>query len=541
MKKWIIVKLAATLLCVNSFALDRYEREEIDRVMTEIYDQAEHTEQFIGAWNKAQDLLQAVGGIGGHKEARPENSRLRALLDCKDLSEAEKGFLYMRGLLCAASGLLKVREQAEKLSLRIGFGSCWDLEVQRWWRHCLFRIKSSLDPIEVMQDAFPDGRNGWANRMRDAAKVDVVFYDLCSVFQRKVAWESIQVCSFFCEGEAYELAKHIIGEGYQHNLHRYEMECHYAGIVGIEGVAGSVPRSRVQRLSDFCNRWGVPQREVSITRTSQKLSWLSVAQGLEGLVPYTQFASELFLVLSTLQDNIERCVNTGELERCDDEGVVKRICAVFRERPDFKRSWDRHVKTNFFSESMKEVYANCDMTPLKQGEGQDSEQDVDFHALNLGELKSVFTTIEECGDSVVVEEYNRCAGLLQIAFPDLRCVERPKNKECGLIEFIELASCEKRLPKHRLLNDLCRVLQESLHQKWEGVQRTASAIFDLKGEDAVEEMLEMRKLLAAGAACALWAVSVFPKLKGLLKKYRDFDVFLHSGEVDAVWGVLGLS
>ncbi len=45
----ITIILAATGVCVNSFALDRGSYEAIESSMTGIYDQAEHTEQFIGA------------------------------------------------------------------------------------------------------------------------------------------------------------------------------------------------------------------------------------------------------------------------------------------------------------------------------------------------------------------------------------------------------------------------------------------------------------------------------------------------------------
>ncbi len=534
MRKWIIVKLAATLLCVNSFALDRYEREEIDRVMTEIYDQAEHTGQFIGAWNKAQDLLQAVGGIGGHKEARPENSRLRALLDCKDLSEAEKGFLYMRGLLCAAPGLLKVREQAEKLSLRIGFGGGWELEEQRWWRHCFLQVKNSLDPVGLVRGEFSGGLCGWAMCMKEAGSSEDLFCDLFELFQR-ITEESPQVDSFFLAGEAHEFAQYIIRQGCQPTLDAYAAECHYAKILGI----GSIPRGeytqKVAHLRDLCRRWGMPQREVN-SAPPEELSWPRIAIGLEQLVPHTEFRAEMADVLFAFKRRIVRSIVSGDLERCDDEGVVRRIWAVLRERPDWKACWAYAFRCDMLSESMKKVCADCGLAPLSKIEGRRKQKGVFSPLAFLGRhLQECFPAIEALGNDRVVQEYNRCVGMLQVAFPDLRCVENPRCQGIGLAEFITLASCCDAVSKHSCLHDLCHVLQDSLTQSWENIQGSLSAVFELKGAVATERVHNVGRQLYSRIGRIVPAMSAFPPLRGWLNKYREFDVSLNAGASDEIW------
>ncbi len=543
-----LVILGLVVLCTNIIALDRYQYEGMDRVMSEIYDQAEHTKSFISAWNKVQDLLKAAGGVGEHKEAKPENLRLRKILDCTDFVEEEKNFLFMRGLLCAAPGLLKVREQAEKFFLKIAYSHDWASALQRLWEVCRVQLMSSLDPIGVMQDEFPGGVRGWVTGTLKSVHREDIFKDLCDLFQ-KITENSVQVDSFFREGEAYALAKHIINYCYQSTFHRYEVLCHYAEIVGvmdIHFIKNTVASLSVSRSRSFWDRWGVSQKKVNLA-PSQKLSWSGIATGLEKVMSYTELQNEIFEVLCELKLRIIRSITEGGLERCDDEGVVKRICSVFRERPDFQRVWEGMFRDDMLSESMQGVYANSDMTPLQKREDRASQQGVDFQVLRLEcDLQLAFSKIESFGNGVVVQEYNRCVGMLQVAFPDLSCVKNPRSQEIDLIEFIALASC-RSFSRHRVLSNLDSLLQDSLRHSWGRIYREWDHILqtlsseNLTNTGAAEVLCAMKQRLKERVGGLVLVMAAFPELKDLLKKYKDIDMRMCSGTVDSMWRYLRLS
>ncbi len=530
MKKWIIVKLAATLLCVNSFALDRYEREEIDRVMTEIYDQAEHTEQFIGAWNKAQDLLQAFGGTGEQKHAKAENLRLRQIVECQDLNDEEKSFLFMRGLLCAAPGLLKMREQAEKFFLKIAYSHDWASALQRLWEVCRVQLMSSLDPIGVMQDEFPGGVRGWVTGVPESVHREGIFEDLCDLFQ-KITENSVQVDSFFREGKAYELAQYIINERYQYFFCQYEVRCYYASALGVvwnEDTAWRGPP--MKRVRDLCDRWGVPQRKCSFS-LPQALSWPTIASGLESVVCYTEFDSELCDTLFRLRGCVTDSLWRRKLERCDDEGVVKRICHVFRVRPDLKITFYDAFR-DMLSESVQSVYDSLEMTPLAQVETHAIQSESVFQTLSVGAyLETAFVGIKAFGNDAAVKEYNRCVGVLQVAFPDLRCVANGNGKMCDLFDFIFLASRCDCLVRHKFLQKLCVLLQDYLNQTWDEI---CPGLF---AEASLGEISAIKDKLWSCYGDLVGALRFFPKLKGLLEKYRARDAVCNA-ERDLLWTAL---
>ncbi len=551
MKKFRVLKLVLVLLSINIMALERHEYKGIDSAMSDIYEKAEHTKSFMSAWNGVQELL-GVSGRGGPREVNPENVRFRKILDCKDLSDEEKDFFCVRGLLYSTDSLLRTQDLAEKVLLKVKSSRACSKAIYTIWSESLLLLIDSLDPIAVLQDELSGGVSGWAARMRGASVG--IFHDLCEIFH-KVTEESTRVKNFFLAGKAHEFAQYIIRQGREHALAKRR----YASILGMSCTVNDDVETHWQGL---CNRWSVPFGEANIT-PHQRLSWSEIAEGLEQLVPYTEFKHELYESIAFFRRRIVCRIEDGSLARCDDEDIVKRICHVFCERPDFKARWCRSFRSDMLSERMQKVYDNCYMTPTSQIDESETQQGVKCYPWLLGEhLQEVFSTIEEAGSEVAVKEYNHCVGLLQVVFPDLRCIEGvrcqdmadPEYDRCvsmlkfmfpcvssvegDLLECVFLASVCATASKHRILSNLCSALYDSLNQIWEQKQSILFAVLDLRGSAAIAALSKIKQQLWLKIGPVGLAVSAFPKLKDLLKKYQDFDMSLNPGEVAEIWEFL---
>ncbi len=562
MKNLIIVKLAVMVIGINSFALDRCEYKEIEHAMSRIYSSAVHTEQFIGAWNNVQGLLNISGGVGKHKEAKQTNLRFKAFLGSKDFSEDEQGFLYMRGLLCFTPDLLKVRKQAEHLFLQIACSGFSSSSAQLLWRRYFSALIDSVDPIGVLKDGFPGGASDWAKRMREAEGSETIFTNLSELFQ-KVTGEFPQVESFFRAGEAYELAKLIIKGQSQPIFCKYKAACDYAGMLGVECVVSPSEARTVKRLQDLCGRWEVPFEDVSTTSPSQGVSWSRIATGLENLVLHRDFEDEMWSALCDFKRKIEKSIADGTLERCDDEGVVKRICSVFREWPDLQDVLNSPFWSGVLAESVWGVYANLEL-PLSSQVYADSQMSGCQQIVRMvGHLEKAFSRIEAFGNKAVLKEYNSVVDMLRAAFPDLYRIEQESGElrnlwtnlasDCYmlsehsvehdlcralqvLVGWTNLASDCYMLSEHSVGRDLCRVLQDSLNQIWEQISPELLAVLALEGDEAVDGTCRVRSSLRAGAMRN--AIYVFPKFKGFLKQIRDLEVSLTPGKANNFWRFL---